>query len=77
MNAPKLTLQTLFYHGGNVGLGDPVTKCFFSVEVNGKKSRWSIAETLSRLSEFSTAARSRILSDCATQIKYGADWEGS
>ena len=68
---PFPTTPQVFYCGGNVGLGFPDKECYFSVLSGRVQSDWSIAETLSRLHEFSESAKRRILSDYALQRKYG------
>lgn len=60
---------TLFHCGGNVGLGFDPSECYFTVEENGVRNDWPIAETLPRIGEFSDAAQALILSDCAVQTK--------
>lgn len=72
-----VAVRNVFYRGSDVGLGFPVKECSFFVAVNGVWQEWSIAETLARLAEFSSAAQKRILYDCAMQIKFGASWEAS
>ncbi len=65
--------QSLYYAGGNVGLGFPLKSCFFSVFRNDVEERWSIAKTIRHFLEFSNAAKARIVADCLSQQRYIAE----
>lgn len=72
-----IAVRSLFFLGGDVGLGNSVGDCSFYIEINEHLERWGIFQTLARIHEFSEAAQKRILSDCSLQIKYpGPDVHG-
>lgn len=61
--------RVLFYKGSNLGMGEKLESCFFTIEEHGTPMAWSILETLARFAEFSEAARARIIADCRTQLR--------
>lgn len=62
MSAPAVTLL-----GGDVCLSDP-GEGTFSVRDGAIQHRWTIAETMARIDDFSERAKDRILTHCKFQV---------
>ncbi|GGC98710.1 hypothetical protein [Undibacterium terreum] len=70
---PQSNSPSLYYAGGNVGLGYPLASCYFAVVSNDTEQHWSVAKTVRHFLEFSREAKARILADCTLQQRYSQD----